>query len=536
MSTSPSLAAPVTAPVATPVAASPGTAPLPAAASTTARSRATDGRPRGRRRAGVPLALVAASLPMFMATLDNLVMTTALPVLRVELAASLEQLQWMVNAYTLAFATLMIAAATLGDRWGRRRVFLGGIVVFALASVASALATTAEVLIAARAVQGAGAAAVMPLSLTLLAGAVPAARRAMAIGVWGAVSGLGIALGPVVGGAVVDGLSWQAIFWINVPVAVVAVPLVLVALPDSTGRAQRLDVPGLLLAGGGVLAGVWAIVRAGDDGWTSAPVAGGLALGVALLVAFVRHEARTPHPLVPLRLFRVRSFAVANASVVPFSVGVFGLVFLLSQYLQVGLGHTALEAGLRTLPWTAAPMLVAPLAGALAPRLGVRPLLTAGLALQAGGLAWLGLLVGSTTTYAQLVPGLALAGIGMGLTFAPSATAVLADLTADDHGTASSVNATLREVGGALGVAVLVAVFRAADGALTPDAFAVGLRPAALVAAGVVGLGAVVALAMPRATGRTVPTGAEAPAGTPGPERAATPVGTPATSHAEHVG
>lgn len=457
-----------------------------------------------RRRVSTGLALLAASLPMFMATLDNLVMTTALPVLQVELAASLEQLQWMVNAYTLAFASLMIAAATLGDRWGRRRVFVAGITVFALASVASALATSADLLIAARAVQGAGAAAVMPLSLTLLAGAVPAARRAMAIGVWGAVSGLGIALGPVVGGAVVDGLSWQAIFWINVPVALVAVPLVLRALPESYGRRQRLDLTGLVLAGTGVLAGVWAIVRAGDDGWGSPTVVGGLVLGTALLIAFVRHESRTAHPLVPLRLFRIRSFAVANAAALPFSVGVFGLVFLLSQYLQIGLGHTALEAGLRTLPWTAAPMLVAPLAGALAPRVGVRPLLAGGLALQAAGLAWQGLLVGGSTTYADLVPGLVLAGVGMGLTFAPSATAVLADVGPEDHGTASSVNATLREVGGALGVAVLVAVFRAADGALTPDAFADGLRPAALVAAAVVAAGALVALAMPRATGRAV--------------------------------
>src|SRR6187549_164984 len=213
--------------------------------------------PRPRRRRGTAVALVAASLPMFMATLDNLVMTTALPVLRTELSATLEQLQWMVNAYTLSFATLMIAAATLGDRWGRRRVFVAGIVVFALASIASALATSAEMLIAARAVQGAGAAAIMPLSLTLLAGAVPAARRAMAIGIWGGVSGLGVALGPVIGGAVVDGISWEAIFWINVPVAIVAVPLVFWALPESHGRRQPLALAGLALAGAGIFALVW---------------------------------------------------------------------------------------------------------------------------------------------------------------------------------------------------------------------------------------------------------------------------------------
>ncbi|AEE45668.1 DHA2 family efflux MFS transporter permease subunit [Cellulomonas fimi] len=481
------------------------TAPPPSpGAGTTAdptRTPRRTGRPRSRA-VPVGVALVAASLPMFMATLDNLVMTTALPVLQVELAASLEQLQWMVNAYTLSFASLMIAAATLGDRWGRRRVFVAGITVFALASVASAMATDAGTLIAARAVQGAGAAAVMPLSLTLLAGAVPAARRAMAIGVWGAVSGLGVALGPVIGGAVVDGIAWQAIFWINVPVAVVAIPLVRRALPESHGHRQPLDLVGLALAGTGVLSTVWAIVRGNDDGWASTRVVGGLLLGTLLLAAFLVRENRTAHPLVPLRLFRVRSFGVANATALLFSVGVFGIVFLLSQYLQVGLGYSPLEAGVRTLPWTAAPMLVAPIAGALAPRVGVRPLLTAGLALQALGLAWQGALVGGDVVYADLVPGLALAGIGMGLTFAPSATAVLADMGADDHGTASSVNATVRELGGALGVAVLVAVFTAADGTLSPTGYTAGLQPAMLAAAAIVGAGALLALLMPRATGR----------------------------------
>jgi len=460
-------------------------------------------RSRAPRRAGTAIALVAASLPMFMATLDNLVMTTALPVLHTELPASLEQLQWMVNAYTLSFASLMIAAATLGDRWGRRRVFVGGITVFALASIASALATSAGALIAARAVQGAGAAAIMPLSLTLLAAAVPPARRAMAIGVWGGVSGLGVALGPVIGGAVVQGISWEAIFWLNVPVALVAIPLVRYALPESFGRRQRLDLLGLALAAAGVVAVVWAVIHGNDDGWTSTPVAGGLVLGAALVAAFLVRESRTDHPLVPLRLFRVRSFAVTNASAFLFSAGVFGTVFVLSQYLQIALGYSPLQAGIRTLPWTAAPMIVAPIAGMLAPRLGVRPLLTAGLALQSAGLAWQGLAVaGGVSTYAELVPGLALAGIGMGLTFAPSATAVLADMVPDDHGTASSVNATLREMGGAVGVAVLVAVFTAAGGTLTPAGYADGLAPAALVGAAIVGAGAVVAAFMPRATGR----------------------------------
>src|SRR4051794_6988864 len=398
----------------------------------------------------VALALLAASLPMFMASLDNLVITSALPVIRADLGASIEQLQWFVNAYTLSFATLMLGASTLGDRFGRRRVFVLGISLFTLASIGSALATTPEMLIAARALQGVGGAAIMPLSLTLLAGAVPRAQRAIAIGVWGGVAGLGVAIGPLIGGAVVEGVSWQAIFWINVPIALVAVPFVLRALPESYGRKEPLDVAGLALVGAGVLSAVWGIVRANDDGWTSPSVLGSLVLGVLLLVGFVVRESRAAHPLVPLRLFRSRSFSIANVAGFAFSLGMFGSVFLLVQYLQVVEGYSPLEAGIRTLPWTAAPMVVAPIAGLLAPRVGVRALLSVGLTLQSIALVWLAMVIQPDTAYVELVPGFMLAGIGMGLTFAPSSTAVLADMADDDHGTASSTNATIREIGVAL--------------------------------------------------------------------------------------
>jgi len=455
-----------------------------------------------RRAVPVGLALAAASLPMFMSTLDNLVMTSALPVIQRALSASVEQLQWMMNSYTLAFATLMLPAASLGDRWGRRRVFLIGITVFTLASIGSALSTSTDALIASRAVQGVGAAAIMPLSLTLLAGAVPASRRAMAIGVWGGVSGLGVALGPVIGGAVIDGFSWQAIFWLNVPVAIVAIPLILRALPESHGRRQPLDIFGLALVGAGVLATVWGIVRAGDLGWGSVPVTGALLAGVTLIAAFIRHEGRTAYPLVPLRLFRSRSFSLANVATLTFTLGMFGAVFLLAQYLQIVDRYTPLQAGIRTLPWTAAPMIVAPIAGLLAPRVGVRVLLSFGLTLQALGLAWLAVAAGASTPYTDLVPGFILAGIGMGLTFAPSATAVLADMAPDDHATASSTNSTIREIGVALGVAVLVAVFRANGGTLTPDGYNSGLRAAILTGAAAVTLGALSTIWLPRTTAR----------------------------------
>jgi EmrB/QacA subfamily drug resistance transporter len=382
-------------------------------------------------------------------------------------------------------------------------VFLIGITVFTLASIGSALTTTAGALIATRAVQGVGAAAIMPLSLTLLAGAVPASRRAMAIGVWGGVSGLGVALGPVIGGAVVDGFSWQGIFWLNVPVAVVAIPLILRALPESHGRRQPLDVLGLALVGAGVLAAVWGIVRGGDLGWGSVPVTGSLVAGVALIAAFIRHEGRTAYPLIPLRLFASRSFSVANVASLAFTLGMFGAVFLLAQYLQIVDGYTPLQAGIRTLPWTAAPMIVAPIAGLLEPRVGVRVLLGTGLTLQALGLAWLAVAAGASTPYTDLVPGFILAGIGMGLTFAPSATAVLADMAPDDHATASSTNSTIRELGVALGVAVLVAVFRANGGTLTPDGYNSGLRPAILTGAAVVALGALSTIWLPHNTART---------------------------------
>lgn len=450
-----------------------------------------------RRTVPIWLALIAASLPMFMATLDNLVMTSALPVIQQNLQATVGQLQWFMNAYTLAFATLMLAAAGLGDRWGRRRVFLYGIALFTAASIASALSTTPAMLIAARAVQGVGAAAIMPLSLTLLAGAVPASKRALAIGVWGGVSGLGVALGPVIGGAVVDGVSWQAIFWLNVPVALVAVPLALYALGESRGRRAPMDLLGVALAGAGVFLGVWAIVHGNDDGWTSAMVLGSLAASALALSAFVIHELRTPNPVMPMRLFRSRSFSVANVIGLAFTLGMFGAVFLLAQYLQIVMGYTPFQAGLRTLPWTAAPMVVAPIAGILAPRVGLRPLLVSGLTLQAASLVWMAMILEPGTSYGAMVPALAMAGIGMGLTFAPSATAVLVDMAEVDHATASSVNSTIREVGVALGVAVLTAVFLGKGGSLTPAGYADGLQPALLVGAASVVVAIVAALAMP---------------------------------------
>jgi len=447
-----------------------------------------------RRRVPVWLAVVAASLPMFMATLDNLVMTSALPVIQADLDASVSQLSWFMNAYTLVFATLMLPAATLGDRLGRRRVMLAGIVVFTLASVAAALSTSAEALIAARAVQGLGAAAIMPLSLTLLASSVPPAARAVAIGVWGGVSGLGVALGPVIGGAVVEGVNWQAIFWLNVPVALVAVPLLLLAVRESRGTWQRLDLVGTALLGGAVSLGIWGIVHGNDDGWGSPGVVGPLVLAALLAPAYVVWARGRSYAVLPLRLFGSRGFSVANVVGLSFTIGMFGTVFLLSQYLQIVQGYTPFEAGLRTLPWTAAPMVVAPIAGALAARTGLRALLVTGLSLQTVSLVWFAVLTENGSAYPSFVLPLALAGVGMGLTFAPSATAVLEGLPDEDFATASSANSTIREFGVALGIAVLTAVFLGNGGELTPSGYDGAIGPALLTGAAAV-LVAVVAAA-----------------------------------------
>lgn len=465
------------------------------------------GSPTAGRRVG--LALAAASLPMFMATLDNLVMTSALPVVQADLRATDTQLSWFMNAYTLPFATFMLALAALGDRVGRRRVMLAGIGVFTLGSIAAALSGSAETLIAARALQGVGAAAIVPLSLTLLVAAVPAAARAAAIGIWSGVAGLGVAVGPVVGGAVVEGLSWQAIFWINVPVALVAVPLLLRATPESRALAPgRPDVVGTILLGGAVFAGVWGIVHGNEDGWSSAGVVGTLAASLVLLAGYLAWARRLDRPgatddaVLPLRFFRRRAFSAANVIGLMFSLGMFGSVFLLSQYLQVVQGYSPLEAGVRTLPWTAAPMLVAPAAGALVPRLGARSILVTGLALQVASLLWFASVVSDWTGYGDLVPPLVLAGVGMGMTFAPMSTAVLDGLPEDDLAIASSANNTVREFGVALGIAVIVAVFQGAGGTISPLGYDGAIAPALLAAAAAVAVALVAAFMVPGRTGR----------------------------------
>lgn len=460
-------------------------------------SPATDITPTPRRRIPVWLAITAASIPMFMASLDNLVMTNALPVIHRDLGATVEQLQWFVNAYTLSFATFILLSVALGDRFGRRTVFAVGITVFTLASIAAGFSTDPGQLIAARAIQGIGGAALMPLSLTLLAGSVAPRLRPLAIGIWGGVAGLGVALGPLIGGAVVQGWDWQAIFWINVPVGVISVPLVLLALPNSFGDKVRADILGVVLVGLSVLGIVFGIVRGNDAGWHSTQVLTGLIGGGIALIVFLWWETRTATPLVPLGLFRDRSFSVANIVGFGFSFGMFGSIFILIQFLQVVKGASPLDAAIQTTPWTMAPMIVAPLAGMIAPRVGTRVLITTGLAFQSIALFWLATAMSPTVAYTTMLYPFILAGIGMGLVFSPSSTAVLATMREQDRAKASGVNSTVREIGVALGIAVLVAVFTGANGQLTPTGYVGAAVPAVFVGAAVVAVTALASFALP---------------------------------------
>jgi EmrB/QacA subfamily drug resistance transporter len=435
--------------------------------------------------------LALAAVASFMVALDTLVVATALTTIRADLGASVEELEWTLNAYNLTFAVLLMTASALGDRFGRRRLFAAGLALFALSSAACALAPSAVALIAARAVQGIGAAFVMPLALTLVGAAFPPERRGSAMGALQGLTGLAVGGGPVLGGAIADGLAWQWIFWVNVPIGLLAVPLVLTRIDESRGAARGLDLPGLALITGAAFGVVWGLVRGNAAGWGSAETVLSIAAGVLALGAFVVHERRTPTPMLPPAMFERRAFAVGNAAGFLLTAALFSAVFFFAQFLQAELGHDPLGAGLRLLPWTATLFFVAPLAGALVDRHGERPFLVGGLALQAAGFAYIAL---AHPGYAQMVPALMVAGAGVSMALPATINAVVGAVAPADIGRASGVVSTLRELGGVLGIAVAVAVFAGAGGYA---AFAEGFERAIAVAAALSLAGALVALALP---------------------------------------
>ena len=450
------------------------------------------------RRRGWTLAIV--SIGLFMVVLDNLVVNVALPSIHRDLGASIQALEWTVNAYVLSYAVLLLTGAALGDRFGRKRMFILGIALFTASSAAAALAPSTGMLIAARASQGIGAAIVTPLTLTLLAEAFPPERRGIALGVWSGISGTAVALGPLVGGAVIQAASWHWIFWINVPIGIALIPLAASRLSESTGPSRRLDLGGLALASAGLFGIVFGLVQSQSHGWTDPTVMTALIAGFVLVLAFIRYELRATEPMLPMSFFAKRSFAVTNAVSLAMFFGMFGSIFFLSQFLQNVLTNTPLQAGVKLLVWTGATMVVAPLAGYFSERFGGRLFMVAGLGLQAIALGWLASIASLDVSYASMIVPFILAGAGMGLVFAPAAGAVLASVEVSQAGQALGATTAIRELGGTLGIAVLATVFTCHGGYSSPQAFIDGLVPALWVGVGVLALGALVAVLLPFST------------------------------------
>ncbi len=444
-------------------------------------------------------AITAAALSMF--SLDRQIVAIALPSIRVEFGAGLQTLEWTVSGYTLSFCVLLLPAAALGDRFGRRRMFTAGIAIFTAASAACALAPSAGALIAARVIQGAGGALIIPLSLTILAAAAPEERRGRVLGSWGAVALAAASLGPVLGGALTEGLSWRWVFWLNVPVGLALIPLARRRLNETHGPRRPLDLAGIALSAAGLSAGIWGLIEAGRLGWGSGRVLAGLAVGAVILTAFVALERRSAAPMVPMRFFGSRSFAGAGAASLMAYLAFFGSFFLVAQLLQIGMGASPLGAGFELLVLSGAVVITAPMAGALSDRFGPRPLLIVSLILETAALAWLGSLASPGVDYLDVAPALALAGIAAAGLFAPIQAALLAAVKPEEQGQASGVAMVIRELGGVIGVAVLGTVFAAHGSTASAGEFLAGFRPALLTGAAAAAVGALAAASLPRSRG-----------------------------------
>ncbi|NYJ01730.1 EmrB/QacA subfamily drug resistance transporter [Nocardioides thalensis] len=440
--------------------------------------------------------LALASIASLMVSLDTLVVSTALSTIQADFGATLVELEWTVNAYNLTLAVTLMPAAALGDRFGRRRLFGFGLGLFVLASAACAVVPDASSLIAARAVQGIGAGAVLALALALVSAAYAPDKRGGAIGILEGITGVAVALGPVVGGAIAGGVAWEWIFWMNVPIGVLAIPFVWARIDESRGDDASVDVAGVALVTLGSLGVVWALVRGNGAGWDSVEVTGSLVLGLVALGAFVAWELRASDPMLPMPFFRNRLFAVGNAATFFMFASLFGAVFFLAQFLQVGQGSGPLEAGVKLLPWTATLFFVAPVAGALTDKYGGKALLVGGLLMQAVGMGWFALIASPEVAYGALVPPLIVAGCGVSMAMAPAQSSVMASVSA--VGKAAGANSMLRELGGVFGIAVLVAVFAATGSYASPDTFVDGFGPALATTAGLSLAGAICGLWLPR--------------------------------------
>jgi EmrB/QacA subfamily drug resistance transporter len=441
--------------------------------------------------------LVVAAVASMMVALDALVVSTALSTIRVHLHASVQQLEWTVNAYALSFAVLLMTGSVLGDRFGRRRMFCLGVALFAAASAGCALSPDAGWLIAARAVQGAGAALVMPLAIALLTAAFAPQDRPKALGIFGGVTGLAVSLGPLFGGAVVQGISWPWIFWLNVPLGLALIALALGRIEESFGPRVDVDVPGLSAVTGAALGIIWALVRGNPAGWGSFEVLATLGLGALLTAVFVVWELRAAVPMLPMRLFGSRRFTAGNAATFFHWASAFGALYLMAQYLQNGLGYGPLDAGLRLMPWGAVTVIVPQVAGRLIPRFGERPFIAGGMALNAAALGTIALIADPQVAYWQVGVLLAISGAGVAMSLPAAQSAVLTSVAPPDIGVASGTFMTMRQLGGAAGVAIVVAVFAGAGGYASQQAFIDGFAPAAGFSALLGGFAVLAGLALP---------------------------------------
>jgi len=438
-------------------------------------ARWPDGHPRRKQ------ILAVLCLSLLVVVIDNTILNTALPTIARVLHAGTSSLQWITDAYTLCFAALLIPAGALGDQYGRRRSLVGGLTVFALGSLGASLTSSAGVLVAARIVMGLGAAFVMPATLSILNAVFPPKERPQAIAAWSAVAGVGIVIGPTLGGLLLAHFWWGSVFLINVPLVAVALVGVLRTVPETAEpRGRRLDLLGTALVAAALFALVDAIIEAPVRGWLT-PVTGAEALaGLAALAVFVWWELRIARPLVDLRVFRSGAFSAAAGSVTVVFFALFGSLFVLTQYLQLVHGYSPLSAGLRALPFAIAMGAVSPLSTVLAKRVGIRTVIPAGMALMGLGLLDLST-AGVHTTYPPLALAVAVMGAGMGLVMAPASTTIMTAVPAHQAGAGSAVNDTIREVGGALGVAVVGSLAAALYRSRLGNVLAVHHAPAVVV-------------------------------------------------------
>lgn len=447
--------------------------------------------PRQRRILGI------ASLASFMISLDSLVVSTALPTIHGSLHATLASLEWTVNAYNLSFAVLLLTGAAVSDRFGRKRLFVIGLGVFTAASAVCAMAPNVNVLIAARAFQGVGSAFVMPVALTLVSAAVSPEQRGRALGIFISVSGLATFLGPVVGGALAEEASWNWIFWLNVPIGLVGILLVVKGIEESRGPSVRLDLGGVFMATASAFGVVWALVRGNGTGWGSYEVVGSLMGGLLFALAFVLWERKVEAPMLPVRFFRIRTFSAANIASFFMFAEIYGVNFMLAQFLQNSQHYGPLGAGVRMIPLTIGVLLFAPTAGTLISRYGQRRLVGFGLLFHAVALALVATLVSPTMHLLEWAVPLFIGGAGSVYAIPAAQRAVVNAVPPTDIGKASGAVTMMRYLGGVFGIAILSAAFAANGSYATPQSFADGFRIAMFMAAGFAFVGGAAGLAIP---------------------------------------